>query len=83
MSKIKLMFPSTSKLNHNNFDIDQIDDAMFYILRSTCDDDIHKSIKYGVWTSTHKNNIMLNDMYQKCKKKKVPIYLFFTVVNSG
>lgn len=26
---------------------------------------------------------MLNDLYRKCQKKKIPLYLFFTVVKSG
>lgn len=66
MSKIKIIFNSVSDVNNPNFDVDGIEDAVFYILRSTCDDDIHKSIKYGFWTSTHKNNVMLNDIYRKC-----------------
>ena len=56
LSKIKLMFESATHVNDPYFDTDSLHDAVFYILRSTCDDDIHKSIKYGLWTSTHRNN---------------------------
>ena len=69
-------------MNNPSFDIEGIENAVFYILRSTCDDDIHKAIKYGFWTSTHKNNVTLNALYKKCSKKNIPIYLFFTVVKS-
>lgn len=79
-SKIKIIFDSVKNMNDPNFDTDV--DAYYYILRSTCDDDIHKAIKYGFWTSTHKNNVILNNLYKKASKKKIPIYLFFTVVKS-
>ena len=47
------MFESSIGMNNPNFEPNKIKDAAFYILRSTCDDDIHKAIKYGLWTSTH------------------------------
>ena len=47
------MFENTQGMNDPNYDILKLKNAEFYIIRSTCDDDIHKSIKYGVWTSTH------------------------------
>ena len=73
-----MIFESSMGMNDVNFNLDKIHDAVFYILRSTCDDDIHKAIKYGLWTSTHRNNVMLNEVYKKCKKKGIPLYLFFT-----
>ncbi len=60
------MFESVRNMNNPNLNINYINKAEFYILRSTCDDDIHKSIKYGLWTSTHRNNILLNDIYKRC-----------------
>lgn len=81
-SKIKIIFDSVKNMNDPNFHPEEIYDAYFYILRSTCDDDIHKAIKYGFWTSTHKNNVILNNLYKKASKKNIPIYLFFTVVKS-
>ena len=82
VSKVKIFFDSVSDMNNPSFDVDGMENAVFYILRSTCDDDIHKAIKYGFWTSTHKNNVTLNSLYRKCSKKGIPIYLFFTVVKS-
>ncbi len=82
-AKIKLIFESCEGMNDMNFDLHKIPNASFFILRSTCDDDLHKAIKYGVWTSTHRNNVMLNEAFKRCKKKGIPLYLFFTVVNSG
>ena len=83
ISKIKCAFPSTLKMNDPNFDSRSIKHAKFFILRSTCDDDLHKSIKYGLWTSTYKNNIMLNDLFKKYRRTNTDIYLIYTVVGSG
>jgi hypothetical protein len=76
--KIKAMFKSCANMNSEMFDIESIQDAEFYILRSTCDDDIHKAIKYGCWTSTNRTNHMLNDRYRECRKRNIPIFLIFT-----
>lgn len=58
-----MLFSASRFMNDNSFDLNKIKNAQFYIIRSTCDDDIHKSIKYGVWTSTHRNNVMLNEAF--------------------
>ena len=83
VSKIKCAFPSTLRMNDANFDQLKLRRAKFFILRSTCDDDIHKAIKYGMWTSTYKNNVLLNDLFKKYSRSGTPIYLIFTVVGSG
>ena len=83
VSKIKCAFPSTLKMNDPNFDVRKLKNAKFFILRSTCDDDIHKAIKYGFWTSTYKNNVLLNDLYKKYSRSGTPIFLIYTVVGSG
>ena len=83
ISKIKCAFPSTLKMNDPNFEPRKLKNAKFFILRSTCDDDIHKAIKYGFWTSTYKNNVLLNDLFKKYSRSGTPIYLIYTVVGSG
>ena len=83
VSKLKCAFPSTLKMNDPGFNLKKIKQARFFVLRSTCDDDIHKAIKYGIWTSTYKNNLILNDLYRKYRRDKIPIFLIFTVVGSG
>ena len=83
ISKLKCAFPSISKMNDAAFNIKKIKHAKFFVLRSTCDDDIHKAIKYGIWTSTYKNNLILNDLFRKYRRDNTPIFLIFTVVGSG
>lgn len=80
MNKIKAAFNSTRNANNKNFDYEKIKNGIFFIIRSSCDDDIHKAIKYGIWSSSYKNNKILNDTFNSTK---VPIYLFYTVVGSN
>merc|ERR1719331_5331 len=56
--------------------------ARFYVIKSYSEDDVHKSIKYGVWASTDTGNRRLDAAYREhCHKG--PIYLFFSVNASG
>ena len=52
--------PHLRTINNQDIDITKIDNAYFFIVRSTNDDDIHKAIKYQIWTSSVKNNQILN-----------------------
>ena len=83
LSKIRSTFVSCSNVNDSRADFSALDDAEFFVLRSTCDDDIHKAIKYGVWTSTHATNVNLNETLERCQKKGIPLFILFTVVNSN
>ncbi|RYR11741.1 hypothetical protein Ahy_B04g069260 isoform B [Arachis hypogaea] len=59
--------------------------AKFYVIKSFNEDDIHKSIKYDVWTSTSYGNKKLNDAFRSAEAKsiqtgtKCPVFLFFSV----
>ncbi|XP_076948148.1 YTH domain-containing protein ECT4-like [Bidens hawaiensis] len=60
-------------------------DAKFFIIKSYSEDDIHKSIKYNVWSSTQNGNKKLDAAYQEAQKKpeSCPVFLFFSVNTSG
>lgn len=53
------------------------------MIRSGNDDNIHKAIKYGVWTTTYKNKNKLEEYWEEYEKKGVDTYLFFSAVKSG
>ena len=59
--------------------------AKFYMIKSFNEDDIHKGIKYDVWTSTPHGNKKLNSAFQNAEAKlsqtgtQWPIFLFFSV----
>jgi len=56
--------------------------ARFFIIKSYAEDDIHRSIKYGIWCSTEYGNKRLDAAYRE-REGKGPIYLFFSVNGSG
>ncbi|KVH96417.1 uncharacterized protein LOC112527728 isoform X1 [Cynara cardunculus var. scolymus] len=63
--------------------------AKFFVIKSYSEDDVHKSIKYNVWSSTPNGNKKLNSAYEEAQKisvgdsKGCPIFLFFSVNASG
>ncbi|KAK4482919.1 hypothetical protein RD792_010092 [Penstemon davidsonii] len=60
-------------------------DAKFFIIKSYSEDDVHKSIKYNVWSSTPNGNKKLDAAYLDAQQKSggCPVFLFFSVNTSG
>ena len=56
--------------------------ARYFVIKSYAEDDIHRSIKYNIWTSTEHGNRRLDNAFQE-QKGKGSIYLFFSVNGSG
>lgn len=65
------------------------DNALFFVIKSYSEDDVHKSIKYNVWASTPNGNKKLNAAYQVAQERSggkpgsCPVFLFFSVNASG
>lgn len=58
--------------------------AKFFVIKSFSEDNIHRSIKYGVWASTPHGNRKLDAAYHEAKEKgSCPVFLFFSVNASG
>ncbi|XP_072995310.1 YTH domain-containing protein ECT4-like [Typha latifolia] len=63
--------------------------ALFFVIKSYSEDDIHKSIKYNVWASTPNGNKRLDHAFKVAQQKtaekgaKCPVFLFFSVNASG
>ncbi|GAB4825619.1 YT521-B-like domain [Ancistrocladus abbreviatus] len=61
----------------------------FFVIKSYSEDDVHKSIKYNVWSSTPNGNKKLNSAYEDAQQIAsgrsggCPIFLFFSVNASG
>ncbi|KAK8451697.1 hypothetical protein SEVIR_6G252100v4 [Setaria viridis] len=55
--------------------------ARFFIIKSYSEDNVHKSVKYGVWASTTNGNKKLDSAYREAKEKEeqCPIFLLFSV----
>ncbi|GER51755.1 evolutionarily conserved C-terminal region 7 [Striga asiatica] len=58
--------------------------AKFFVIKSYSEDDVHKSIKYNVWSSTPNGNKKLYAAYEDAQKiaagdpRGCPIFLFFS-----
>ncbi|XP_031496998.1 YTH domain-containing protein ECT4-like isoform X1 [Nymphaea colorata] len=65
------------------------DHALFFVIKSFNEDDVHKSIKYNVWASTPSGNEKLDAAFHDAEKKscekgsRCPVFLFFSVNASG
>lgn len=74
----------TEHYNKADFQVDYVD-AKFFVIKSYSEDDVHKSIKYGVWSSTSRGNKKLQSAYEDAQKlaagkpEGCPIFLFFSV----
>ncbi|GMJ09971.1 evolutionarily conserved C-terminal region 7 [Hibiscus trionum] len=79
---------STDQYNKDDFLIDYVD-AKFFVIKSYSEDDVHKSIKYNVWSSTPHGNKKLDIAFEDARKlaagkpRGCPIFLFFSVNASG
>ncbi|XP_006644134.1 uncharacterized protein LOC102709215 [Oryza brachyantha] len=63
--------------------------AKFFVIKSIGEEDVHKSIKYGVWSSSSSGNSKLDSAFRdadriaKRNSTKCPVFLFFSVNGSG
>ncbi|KAJ6718454.1 hypothetical protein OIU79_006364 [Salix purpurea] len=78
----------TDQYNKDDFSTDYLD-AKFFVIKSYSEDDVHKSIKYNVWSSTPHGNKKLQTAFEDAQKlaagrpRGCPIFLFFSVNASG
>lgn len=74
----------TDQYNKEDFLVDYAA-AKFFVIKSYSEDDVHKSIKYGVWSSTSHGNKKLQKAFDDVqrisagKPRGCPIFLFFSV----
>lgn len=63
----------------------EFENGKFYVIKSYSEDDIHKCIKYDVWSSTPNGNKKLDAAFRDAESKatekgtRCPIFLFFSV----
>ena len=58
----------------------------YFVIKSFCEDDVHHSVKYGVWCSTERGNRILDFAFQSQQTigpTPQPVYLFYSVNGSG
>ncbi|KAF5188309.1 Yth domain-containing protein ect2 [Thalictrum thalictroides] len=82
--------PRVRRDRYNRSDLcTMYDNAKFFIIKSYSEDDVHRSIKYDVWSSTPHGNRKLNAAFHDAETRysetgtRCPIFLFFSVNGSG
>ena len=53
----------THKYNPKDYNLNP-KNARFFVIKSYSEDDIHRSIKYGIWCSTEHGNKRLDDAFR-------------------
>jgi hypothetical protein len=78
-------YPALIDLNVRNDKITNFIDekSQFFIIKSFSEEDVHKSIKYNVWSSTKTGNQTLNSAFKITKERGGSVYLFFSCNGSG
>lgn len=73
------------QFNSSEF-ITEYDDAKHFIIKSYSEENVLKSIQYGVWASTPNGNKKLDEAYQDAQQRiasgsssSCPVFLFFSV----
>ncbi|KAL6186130.1 hypothetical protein ACLB2K_042251 [Fragaria x ananassa] len=78
----------TDQYNKESLPVDYAH-AKFFVIKSYSEDDVHKSVKYNVWSSTPHGNKKLSSAYEDAQRIAAgnpggcPIFLFFSVNASG
>jgi YTH domain-containing family protein len=82
---ILLRYPHLVDYNSKNAELlNSIDDrSQFFVIKSFSEEDVHKSIKYGLWTSTKSGNYTLNNSFRITAQNGGYVYLFFSTNGSG
>ena len=82
LPKVKEKFEPLKAINLPA-NLEEYQDAAFFIMRSANYDDIHKAMKYGVWTSTHEHNEEISRVYKQKAKEGKKVVLFFRVATEN
>jgi hypothetical protein len=59
------------------------ENSLFFVIKSFSEEDVHKAIKYNVWTSTKNGNQTLSNSYKLAKERGGDVFLFFSCNGSG
>ena len=70
-------------INTKNSKIEINNNCQFFVIKSFTEEDVHKSIKYNVWSSSKNGNITLSNAYNLSKSKNGFVFLFFSCNGSG
>ncbi|KAI5068072.1 hypothetical protein GOP47_0016417 [Adiantum capillus-veneris] len=79
--------PNGERYNSEDF-VTKYDDAKHFIIKSYSEENVFRSIQYGVWASTPNGNKKLDDAYHDAQRRAAgkpngcPVFLYFSVNGS-
>lgn len=78
-------YPTLIDINSKNsgFTDKMSDNSQFFIIKSFSEEDVHKAIKYKVWSSTKNGNATLTNAYNQAKGKGGEVFLLYSCNGSG
>ena len=78
-------YPNLIKINNSKINLnEEIDDkSQFYVIKAFSEEDIHKGVKYGIWTSSKTGNQTLETSYLYAEESESSVYLLFSANKSG
>lgn len=83
LESVRRCFDPLEFVNEPNLKAEELYQSRAVVIRSKTYDDIHKAMKYGVWTSTSDKNVKLDEIYKECVANKQRLLLFFRVVKDN
>ena len=60
----------------------EFQNSLFFVLRSKKTNDLHKAIKYGVWTSSPQNNKKIESAFHQKKASGGNVFFVYTYLNA-
>ena len=72
----KTNYSNLARVNGEDIGMD-VKNGRCFVIKSYTEDDVHKSMKYQIWSSTSEGNKRLNEAYVHCESQKIPLFLFF------
>lgn len=81
--------PVRLDFNPVQYELSPPSSTRFLVIKSFTEDDVHRSIRHGIWASTDKGNQRLDRVYKEChqeasgRNEEPKVLLFFSVNGSG
>ena len=78
-------YPNLIDLNFKNTGFSEKikENSLFFVIKSFSEEDVHKAIKYKVWSSTKTGNQTLDTAFKMTSEKQAEVYLLYSCNGSG
>lgn len=77
-AKYSSIYNTQAKFSQNYVKIDVKPKSTYFIIKSFNIENIHKAIKYGVWSTTYAGNTTFDKAFSDAQSRGTEVYLFFS-----